>query len=171
MWISIGYRERRRRVMGDGSGSSKDCGHLVEFVPCEDPVCFQWRVEEEGACMPNEGTCGSGSRSQTVACVNSEGSVKLALVWKRNACFWRPDRCSPHSVFNDHFLLTSYLDPAQGSPTFFIFFDWMQVLRIISGLERSVTADIYFEGCSDAIWQTPDWEHDQNASQWVYRPC
>ncbi|KAF4086545.1 hypothetical protein AMELA_G00084780 [Ameiurus melas] len=75
-----GYRERRRRVMGDGSGSSKDCGHLVEFVPCEDPVCFQWRVVDEGACMPNEGTCGSGSRTQQVACVNSGGSVKLALV-------------------------------------------------------------------------------------------
>ncbi|GAA6088523.1 thrombospondin type-1 domain-containing protein 7B isoform X1 [Tachysurus ichikawai] len=68
----LGYRERRRRVLGEGSGSSDECGHLLEFIPCEDPVCFQWRVEDEGECVPNEGTCGSGSRSQTVACVNSE---------------------------------------------------------------------------------------------------
>ncbi|XP_060733030.1 thrombospondin type-1 domain-containing protein 7B [Tachysurus vachellii] len=68
-----GYRERRRRVLGEGSGSSDDCGHLLEFIPCEDPVCFQWRVGDERKCVANEGTCGSGSRSQTVACVNSEG--------------------------------------------------------------------------------------------------
>ncbi|XP_046701231.1 thrombospondin type-1 domain-containing protein 7B isoform X2 [Silurus meridionalis] len=70
-----GYRERRRRVLGEGSGISIDCGHVLEFIPCEDPVCFQWRVEDEGACRANEGTCGSGVRRRSVTCVNSEGVV------------------------------------------------------------------------------------------------
>lgn len=67
-------------MLGEGSGSSKDCGHLVEFIPCEDPVCFQWHVGDEGACVPNEGSCGSGSRNQTVTCVNSEGTAKFPCV-------------------------------------------------------------------------------------------
>lgn len=67
-------------MLGEGSGSPTDCGHLVEFVPCEGPVCFQWRLEDDGGCIPNEGTCGSGRRAQTVTCIDSKGTVKLPHV-------------------------------------------------------------------------------------------
>ncbi|XP_062861779.1 thrombospondin type-1 domain-containing protein 7B, partial [Trichomycterus rosablanca] len=68
-----GYRERRRNVLEEGSGSWRYCEHLVEFMSCEDPVCFTWWIQDEGVCVPREGTCGPGSRTQTVACINSKG--------------------------------------------------------------------------------------------------
>ncbi|XP_035379499.1 thrombospondin type-1 domain-containing protein 7B isoform X3 [Electrophorus electricus] len=68
-----GYRQRRRQVLGEGSGNTENCGHLLESVPCEAPACFLWRVQAEGVCMSRDGTCGHGSRNHTVACVNSRG--------------------------------------------------------------------------------------------------
>ncbi|XP_066542938.1 thrombospondin type-1 domain-containing protein 7B [Hoplias malabaricus] len=68
-----GFRLRRRRVLGESSSDSEACPHLLEAVPCEDPVCFQWKVRSDGSCVPSDRTCGPGSRNQTVACVNSEG--------------------------------------------------------------------------------------------------
>ncbi|KTF93859.1 hypothetical protein cypCar_00012263, partial [Cyprinus carpio] len=66
-----GYRQRRREVLEEGSGT-ESCAHLLESMPCEDPVCFLWQVQSEGACVPTEGNCGNGTRTQTVACVNSQ---------------------------------------------------------------------------------------------------
>ncbi|KAK1789123.1 hypothetical protein P4O66_015074, partial [Electrophorus voltai] len=72
-----GYRQRRRQVLGEGSGNTENCGHLLESVPCEAPTCFLWRVQAEGVCMSRDGTCGHGSRNHTVACVNSRGTANL----------------------------------------------------------------------------------------------
>ncbi|XP_036432693.1 thrombospondin type-1 domain-containing protein 7B [Colossoma macropomum] len=68
-----GFRQRRRQVLGEGSTNTESCPHLLEAIPCEDPVCFEWQVQSEGVCVPTKGTCGSGTRTQTVACVNSQG--------------------------------------------------------------------------------------------------
>uniref|UniRef100_A0A3B1IIX4 Thrombospondin type-1 domain-containing protein 7A n=1 Tax=Astyanax mexicanus TaxID=7994 RepID=A0A3B1IIX4_ASTMX len=75
-----GFRQRRRKLLGEESVNTESCPHLLEAIPCEDPVCFQWRVLAEGVCVPKAGSCGSGSRTQTVACVNSQGeSVEAEL--------------------------------------------------------------------------------------------
>ncbi|KAI4901072.1 hypothetical protein NFI96_002206, partial [Prochilodus magdalenae] len=58
--------------MVGSSGSTESCPHLLEAIPCEDPVCFEWQVQSEGACVPKEGTCGTGNRTQTMVCANSQ---------------------------------------------------------------------------------------------------
>ncbi|KAI2660548.1 Thrombospondin type-1 domain-containing protein 7B [Labeo rohita] len=70
--LFAGYRQRRREVLEEGSGT-ESCAHLLESMPCEDPVCFLWQVQFEGTCVPRKGNCGNGTRTQTVACVNSQG--------------------------------------------------------------------------------------------------
>ncbi|XP_052004347.1 thrombospondin type-1 domain-containing protein 7B-like [Xyrauchen texanus] len=69
-----GFRQRRREVLEKGSGT-ENCAHLLESMPCEDPVCFLWKVHFEGACVPSNGNCENGTRTQTVACVNSQGQL------------------------------------------------------------------------------------------------
>lgn len=59
-------------MLEEGSGT-ESCAHLLESMPCEDPVCFLWQVQSEGACVPYEGNCGNGTMTQIVACINSQG--------------------------------------------------------------------------------------------------
>ncbi|ROL52339.1 Thrombospondin type-1 domain-containing protein 7B [Anabarilius grahami] len=74
-----GYKQRRREVLEEGSGT-ENCAHLLESMPCEDPVCFLWQVLFESACVPSTGNCGNGTRTQTVACVNSQAHPTRAAV-------------------------------------------------------------------------------------------
>ncbi|XP_041940176.1 thrombospondin type-1 domain-containing protein 7B isoform X1 [Alosa sapidissima] len=68
-----GFRQRSRQVLAEAGSESDGCPHLLESMPCEDPVCFQWRVTSEGVCIPTEGACGPGVANQTVVCVSAEG--------------------------------------------------------------------------------------------------
>ncbi|XP_024919574.1 thrombospondin type-1 domain-containing protein 7B [Cynoglossus semilaevis] len=68
-----GFRQRRREVLWEVKGSAEPCPHLVESVPCEDPACFLWQVQEGGGCVLSGQTCGPGSVVQNVSCVNVEG--------------------------------------------------------------------------------------------------
>ncbi|MBN3300954.1 THS7B protein, partial [Amia calva] len=70
-----GFRQRRREVIREPTGTAESCPHLVETLPCEDPACFQWDVIEEELCVPNRGTCGPGIQNQKVLCKNTKGEA------------------------------------------------------------------------------------------------
>uniref|UniRef100_A0A8C9U5U9 Thrombospondin type-1 domain-containing protein 7A n=1 Tax=Scleropages formosus TaxID=113540 RepID=A0A8C9U5U9_SCLFO len=76
-----GFRQRRRLVVREPEGTTQGCPHLVESMPCEDPVCFRWSVspvsgqKEEELCVPTDGQCGPGTRAQAVRCVDAHGEL------------------------------------------------------------------------------------------------
>ncbi|KAI4544221.1 hypothetical protein MG293_004487 [Ovis ammon polii] len=67
-----GFRMRQRHVLMESTGPAGRCPHLVESVPCEDPVCYQWLVSE-GICIPDHGKCGPGHRILKAVCQNEQG--------------------------------------------------------------------------------------------------
>ncbi|NWX81546.1 THS7B protein, partial [Nothoprocta pentlandii] len=67
-----GFRMRHRRVLADPAGAPAACPHLTESLPCEDPVCYEW-VVEEGPCVTDHGKCGLGHRVLKAACKNNRG--------------------------------------------------------------------------------------------------
>uniref|UniRef100_A0A672YXA7 Thrombospondin, type I, domain containing 7Ba n=1 Tax=Sphaeramia orbicularis TaxID=375764 RepID=A0A672YXA7_9TELE len=68
-----GFRLRRRQVLWVSSSPPQTCPHLVESVPCEEPVCYQWHVEEL-PCVPAQSPCGPGRAVHNLTCVDSEGA-------------------------------------------------------------------------------------------------
>lgn len=72
-------------MLEEGSGTD-NCVHLLESMPCEDPVCFQWHVQSESACVPSNGNCGNGTRTQIAACVNSQGILYNHSVYHAKHC-------------------------------------------------------------------------------------
>nr|XP_054113645.1 thrombospondin type-1 domain-containing protein 7B isoform X2 [Callithrix jacchus] len=67
-----GFRMRQRHVLMESTGPAGHCPHLVESVPCEDPVCYRWLVSE-GVCFPDHGKCGLGHRILKAVCQNDRG--------------------------------------------------------------------------------------------------
>ncbi|XP_014637889.1 PREDICTED: thrombospondin type-1 domain-containing protein 7B-like [Ceratotherium simum simum] len=67
-----GFRMRRRHVLMASTGPSGHCPHLVEFLPCEDPVCYRW-LASEGICIADHGKCGLGHRILKAVCQNDQG--------------------------------------------------------------------------------------------------
>nr|XP_043874554.1 thrombospondin type-1 domain-containing protein 7B isoform X2 [Solea senegalensis] len=75
-----GFRQRRRDVLWESGTFAEPCPHLVESVPCEDPSCYLWQVQQEGSCVPSQQPCGPGAAAQNATCVSSEGEeVSIAL--------------------------------------------------------------------------------------------
>ncbi|XP_028837445.1 thrombospondin type-1 domain-containing protein 7B isoform X3 [Denticeps clupeoides] len=68
-----GFRQRSRTVVGQIEGLTENCPHLLESEPCEDPVCFLWKVTSQGPCIPQDGVCGSGLQEQIATCLNITG--------------------------------------------------------------------------------------------------
>lgn len=50
------------------------CPHLVESIPCEEPACYLWQVQQ-GKCTPNKSSCGPGTVVQSAKCISAEGTV------------------------------------------------------------------------------------------------
>ncbi|XP_046319736.1 thrombospondin type-1 domain-containing protein 7B [Marmota monax] len=67
-----GFRTRQRHVLMESTGPAGHCPHLVESVPCEDPMCYQW-VALEGICIPDHGKCGLGHRILKAVCQDDQG--------------------------------------------------------------------------------------------------
>ncbi|XP_010328810.3 thrombospondin type-1 domain-containing protein 7B [Saimiri boliviensis] len=67
-----GFRMRQRHVLMESTGPAGRCPHLVESVPCEDPMCYRWLVSE-GICFPDHGKCGLGHRILKAVCQNDRG--------------------------------------------------------------------------------------------------
>ncbi|XP_042638425.1 thrombospondin type-1 domain-containing protein 7B [Orycteropus afer afer] len=67
-----GFRMRQRHVLMEPTGPAGHCPHLVESVPCEDAICYQWLVSE-GICIPDHGKCGLGHRILKAICQNDQG--------------------------------------------------------------------------------------------------
>ncbi|XP_015415776.1 PREDICTED: thrombospondin type-1 domain-containing protein 7B-like, partial [Myotis davidii] len=67
-----GFRMRQRHVLMESTGPAGHCPHLVESVPCEDPMCYRWLVSE-GICIPDHGKCGPGHRILKAVCQNDRG--------------------------------------------------------------------------------------------------
>ncbi|XP_023806239.1 thrombospondin type-1 domain-containing protein 7B isoform X2 [Oryzias latipes] len=68
-----GTRRRTREVLWQSGDALGSCPHVVEFTPCEDPVCYLWQVQREDRCVPTRGSCGPGAAVQNVSCVDVEG--------------------------------------------------------------------------------------------------
>ncbi|XP_054334899.1 thrombospondin type-1 domain-containing protein 7B isoform X1 [Pongo pygmaeus] len=67
-----GFRTRQRHVLMESTGPAGHCPHLVESVPCEDPMCYRW-LASEGICFPDHGKCGLGHRILKAVCQNDHG--------------------------------------------------------------------------------------------------
>ncbi|NWV59055.1 THS7B protein, partial [Malurus elegans] len=67
-----GFRMRQRQVMVDPVGTVAGCPHLVESIPCEDPLCHEW-VVSEGTCVTDHGKCGPGHRILKAVCKSRRG--------------------------------------------------------------------------------------------------
>ncbi|XP_014796606.1 PREDICTED: thrombospondin type-1 domain-containing protein 7B isoform X1 [Calidris pugnax] len=67
-----GFRMRHRQVIVDPVGTLTGCPHLIESIPCEDPVCYEWIVSE-GICVTEHGRCGPGNRMLKAVCKNKKG--------------------------------------------------------------------------------------------------
>ncbi|XP_024099324.3 thrombospondin type-1 domain-containing protein 7B [Pongo abelii] len=67
-----GFRTRQRHVLMESTGPAGHCPHLVESVPCEDPMCYRW-LASEGICFPDHGKCGLGHRILKAICQNDHG--------------------------------------------------------------------------------------------------
>ncbi|KFR14036.1 Thrombospondin type-1 domain-containing protein 7B, partial [Opisthocomus hoazin] len=66
------FRMRQRQVIVDPVGTLTACPHLVESIPCEDTVCYEWIVSE-GMCVTDHGKCGPGNRILKAVCKNKKG--------------------------------------------------------------------------------------------------
>ncbi|EFB17554.1 hypothetical protein PANDA_015385 [Ailuropoda melanoleuca] len=71
-----GFRLRRRHVLMESTGPAGHCPHLVESVPCEDPMCYRW-LASEGICIPDHGKCGLGHRILKAVCQNDRDIGKV----------------------------------------------------------------------------------------------
>uniref|UniRef100_A0A671XNQ9 Thrombospondin type-1 domain-containing protein 7A n=1 Tax=Sparus aurata TaxID=8175 RepID=A0A671XNQ9_SPAAU len=83
-----GFRQRRREVLWESSSPLETCPHLVESVPCEDPVCYLWQVQQEGRCVPAKSPCGPGTAVQRedVPAAHCEGDPPPAELACEVAC-------------------------------------------------------------------------------------
>ncbi|KAJ7409296.1 hypothetical protein BTVI_56877 [Pitangus sulphuratus] len=63
---------RQRQVIVDPVGTLAGCPHLVESIPCEDPLCYEW-VVSEGGCVTDRGKCGPGHRILKAVCKSRKG--------------------------------------------------------------------------------------------------
>ncbi|XP_015252845.1 PREDICTED: thrombospondin type-1 domain-containing protein 7B, partial [Cyprinodon variegatus] len=68
-----GFKKRKREVLWESSNTLGTCPHLMEFIPCEDPVCYRWQIQQKEKCIPTNSSCGPGTAVQNVTCVNAEG--------------------------------------------------------------------------------------------------
>uniref|UniRef100_A0A8C2WQS4 Thrombospondin type-1 domain-containing protein 7A n=1 Tax=Cyclopterus lumpus TaxID=8103 RepID=A0A8C2WQS4_CYCLU len=69
-----GFKLRKRKIANEPTGGTGNCPHLVEAIPCEDPICYDWLVVKLEECIPdNEKECGPGTQIPQVQCVNSDG--------------------------------------------------------------------------------------------------
>uniref|UniRef100_A0A8C3XB83 Thrombospondin type-1 domain-containing protein 7B n=1 Tax=Catagonus wagneri TaxID=51154 RepID=A0A8C3XB83_9CETA len=67
-----GFKMRQRHVLMESTGPAGRCPHLVESVPCEDPLCYRW-LTSEGICIPDHGKCGLGHRVLKAVCQDERG--------------------------------------------------------------------------------------------------
>uniref|UniRef100_A0A672IN85 Thrombospondin, type I, domain containing 7Ba n=1 Tax=Salarias fasciatus TaxID=181472 RepID=A0A672IN85_SALFA len=63
----------KKDVLWQTDSALGTCPHLTEFIPCEDPSCYLWQVDQEGGCIPNKSSCGPGSAVHNITCVSAEG--------------------------------------------------------------------------------------------------
>ncbi|AWP15681.1 putative thrombospondin type-1 domain-containing protein 7A-like [Scophthalmus maximus] len=71
-----GFKLRKRRITNEPTGGPGNCPHLVEAVPCDEPICYDWQLVGLDQCVPeDERPCGAGTQLAEVQCVNSNGEV------------------------------------------------------------------------------------------------
>ncbi|KAG8536947.1 hypothetical protein GDO81_025364, partial [Engystomops pustulosus] len=68
-----GFKFRRREVVVEPPKTSGNCPHVVESVPCEDPVCYRWAVSGQLHCVPENGECGHGKYDINTTCLGENG--------------------------------------------------------------------------------------------------
>jgi len=77
--LPTGFKLRKRRIANEPTGGTGNCPHLVEAIPCEEPVCFDWLLAALEECVPdNERPCGPGTQNPRVQCVDSDGEESAA---------------------------------------------------------------------------------------------
>uniref|UniRef100_A0A8C6TPE6 Thrombospondin, type I, domain containing 7Ba n=1 Tax=Neogobius melanostomus TaxID=47308 RepID=A0A8C6TPE6_9GOBI len=69
-----GFRSRTREVLWVSSSPADTCPHLVESMPCEDPTCYRWDIQE-GTCVPSQSHCGPGTVALARFCQSTPGET------------------------------------------------------------------------------------------------
>ncbi|KAM4697904.1 thrombospondin type-1 domain-containing protein 7B [Rhinophrynus dorsalis] len=70
-----GFKWRKRRIIIESTGPSGNCPHLVESIPCDEPVCYSWAVSGELHCVPENGECGHGKYQVNTTCHDQDGQI------------------------------------------------------------------------------------------------
>ncbi|XP_068101989.1 thrombospondin type-1 domain-containing protein 7B [Hyperolius riggenbachi] len=73
-----GFKFRRRPAVLEIMNSGGICPHLVESVPCEDPVCYKWAISGELHCVPENRECGHGRYHVNTTCRGQDGQAVSA---------------------------------------------------------------------------------------------
>ncbi|XP_075443351.1 thrombospondin type-1 domain-containing protein 7A [Ascaphus truei] len=69
-----GFKLRKRHITNEPSGGTGNCPNLIEAIPCEEPSCYDWRLDRLEECIPDNGNnCGTGTQVPVVTCINSDG--------------------------------------------------------------------------------------------------
>ncbi|XP_053326814.1 thrombospondin type-1 domain-containing protein 7B [Spea bombifrons] len=68
-----GVKLRRRHIIVDATGPGGNCPHLVESIPCDNPVCYKWAVSGDLQCVPENGECGHGRYQVNTTCQDENG--------------------------------------------------------------------------------------------------
>ncbi|XP_077303892.1 thrombospondin type-1 domain-containing protein 7B isoform X1 [Lithobates pipiens] len=73
-----GFKFRRRHVLLKSENIERSCPHLVESVPCDDPVCYKWAISGQLHCVPENGDCGHGRYHINSTCRGQNGEAVSA---------------------------------------------------------------------------------------------
>uniref|UniRef100_A0A8C5MBU9 Thrombospondin type-1 domain-containing protein 7A n=1 Tax=Leptobrachium leishanense TaxID=445787 RepID=A0A8C5MBU9_9ANUR len=68
-----GLKLRKRHVLVEVTGADGHCLHLLESIPCDDPVCYRWAVSGDLHCLPENGECGHGRYQVNTTCRDESG--------------------------------------------------------------------------------------------------
>ncbi|KAM4689624.1 thrombospondin type-1 domain-containing protein 7A [Discoglossus pictus] len=69
-----GFKLRKRYITNEPTGGTGNCPNLIEAIPCEEPSCYDWRLDRLEECIPDNGNnCGTGTQVPVVTCINSDG--------------------------------------------------------------------------------------------------
>ncbi|OCT61032.1 thrombospondin type-1 domain-containing protein 7B isoform X2 [Xenopus laevis] len=70
-----GFKSRKRNIIVEPMGPEGNCSHLVESIPCDDPMCYNWVISGELHCVPENLECGHGKYQLNTSCENQDGKM------------------------------------------------------------------------------------------------
>ena len=72
---NLTYSNRTRNILIEPQGDGSECPHLIEYLQCPILPCVQWMTGEFSSCFPVSGSCGNGTKTRPIYCVDPSGMV------------------------------------------------------------------------------------------------